>query len=531
MHPTIRSDIERVSQPLLLQVPKQHDFSNPAVELNPKRLAAWLKELPLLNLSLSAKALLEALVPTNLQPMPVKTRLRLLELYRETLVAIFDSLDEQALRSQPIAPQQRVLAREHGAALYRELAIGYKLVVRELYAQDPSRQPLWHPALYRTMEATSLMLLDCFRSYQAPPTFAYLELHQLHVLAEATGLLETPPQLDKQPLAEHGVSALYQQLLMLSIADPYHLPAGAAVKLYGLLAQYAPNARLLPYQEQGPVGCYVVERGGDSPPVACAKAQSGYDLEQPVILDLRPALQAVSKRLAALRTEQQSQPNDETRLLALLAPQLQQPRQRQAPRRETSRQAWIGFGIEAIHHFVARGPRALADAISDAQADMQVHELQHADARPHALEPWKIVNESVSGYLLSSKQRWHGEPRVGDAVAVITPSRDPEQPRLAVAVVRWMRAARNQTVEMGIELIPGNVRAVTCETEAGSHPALLFSSVPALHLPASVVAPHGSYVAGQALRIRTGNRASALRMGAALKQTAYVDQFDFETAG
>lgn len=518
-----------MTRTLILQVPKQHDFSNPAVELNPKRLGSWLTELPLLNLSLSAKSLLDALMPTNLQPMPAKTRMRLLELYRQTIVAIFDALDEEALRSQPISPAQRALAREHGAALCRELANGYKLLVRELHGQDPKRQPLWHPALYRAMEAAALTLLDCYRSYQVPPSFAYLELHQLHVLAEDSGLLDAPVQLEKQRLSETGIGSLYQRILMLSVTDPYHLPAGTAVKLFAMLEPLAPHARIQPYQDNGPAGCYVVERGGDSPPIPCARAQSDYELEQPVLLDLRPALKAAAQTLAQMRAGNEGD-DERMRLLAILAPQLEAPRQRQAPRRDTRRQAWISFGIDAIHHYTSHGARYIAKSIAESQADIQVRDLAHEDEQSYVLDAWQIVNESVTGYLLSSAGQWHGEAPVGNLVAVVTPSRDPNEPRLAVAVVRWMRAGRNQTVEMGIELLPGNVRAVHCERDQQSGPALLFSSVPALRLPATVVTAKGLYQPGANLRIRTGNRSSTIRAGQCLKETPHLDQFDFEAA-
>lgn len=517
-----------MSQALILQVPKQHDFSNPAVELNPKRLAAWLEELPLLNLSLSAKSLLEALAPTNLQPMPAKTRVRLLELYRATILSLFDGLDEQALRSQPSSPKQRQLARDHGAALCRELANGYKLLVRELHGQDPKRQPLWHPALYRAMEATALTLLDCFRSYQAAPTFAYLELHQLHMLAESADLLQTSVNLEREVLSEYGIGALYQQILMLSVTDPYHLPAGTAVKLFRLLEPFAAQARVLPYQEQGPAGCYLVDRGGDSPPVPCARARSDYGLEQPVLLDLRPALQAAANALAQVR-ERNDGDDERMRLLAILAPQLEAPRQRQAPRREIRREAWVGFGIDTVHHYASRGPRYMAEAMAECQADIQVRDLSHEGEDTFALDAWQIVNESVSGYLLSSARPWHGEPPVGDLVAVITSTRDPNAPRLAVAVVRWMRAGRNRTVEMGIELIPGNVRAIQCEHGDRALPALLFAEVPALRLPATIIASKGLHVPGDALQIRLGNRTSTVRTGERLKETACMDQFEFQS--
>lgn len=519
-----------MNQPLLLQVPKQHEFHNPAVELNPKRLAAWLNELPLLNLGRSAKALLEGLSANNLQPMPAKTRMRLLELYRETFVAIFDGLDDQALRGQPLAPEQRSLARQSGAALCRELANGYKLLVRELHGQDPRRQPLLHPALYRALEAVALTLLDAFRSYQVAPTFAYLELHQLHLLGEEFGLLQAPVQLEKRRLSDTGMGALYQRLLMLSVTDPYHLPAGAALKLYRLLETFAAHAQLRAYEGIAPAGCYIVERGGDSPPIAAARAHSDYGFEQPAVLDLRPALELVLQRLAKLRAQHPAE-DEQSRLLSLLTPQLEPPRQRQAPRRVSRRAAWVSFGIEAVHHYLSRGARYIAQAMADSDNAVQVRDIGSEDDAAHALEPWQIVNESVSGYLLASASRWQGEPRVGDAVAVVTASKDPNEPRLAVAVVRWMRAGRNQTVEMGIELIPGNVRAVQCESDVGTGPALLFSSVPALRLPASLVTPKGSHQADRPLRLRSGNRISSIQVGALMQATAYVEQFNFEPAG
>ncbi len=507
-------------QTLLLQVPKQHDFRNPAVELNPKRVDAWLKELPLLNLSQTAKALLDALAPANLQPMPAKTRVRLLELYRRTFVEIFDGLDEQALRSQPITPSQRATARDCGAALCRELANGYKLLIRELHSHAPQREPLLHVSLFRAMEATVLTLLDSYRNHQVAPTFAYLELHQLHMLSEQLGLLQQPVQLDKEVLSETGIGPLYRRVLMLSVADPYRLPDGTASKLYQLLAPLAPAVEIHPYQEDGPAGCYVVDRGSDGPPVPCAHAHSEYGYESAVLLDLRPALQRASE---ALQGDEESM-----RLLTLIAPQLQQSRQRRAPRRETRRETWIAFGVESIHYYVSRGSGFIADAIAESQADIQVRDLE-SDAEPsYILEPWHIVNESVSGYLLASQGRRHGDARVGDAVAVITATKDPRGPRLAVALVRWMRAGRDHTIEMGIELVPGNPRAVHCEHEGTSVPALLFPSVPALRLPANVVVPTGTLLTGARIAIRTGNRSATVRVGSAMNETTCLQQFDFE---
>jgi len=515
-----------VNEPLLLLVPEQHDYRNPVVELNPKRLGRWLKQLPLVNLCSSLEQVLDALAPCNLQAMAGKNRIRLLELYRDTFGLLFDAADEQHLSKLPISPDQRERARELTAALCAELAIGYKILVREcLRSQAPAGEPLLAPALYRAAEATALGLLHSYRTYQPSPAYAYLELHRLYGLAERTGVADAPVIFEKQLLSEAGIGAEYRRILMLAVADPYRFGAGAAARLFPLLARYAPLCRLEPWQPgTHPDGCFVIDRGADSAPRAAALGEPGYDYEDPMLFDIRPALDAIAESLAGLSEDS---PEDE-RMLQLLVPDLQRKRIRHAPRRDVRREAWVTFGIASVHFFLERGPAHLSEAIRAAGTGFQVLDLEAEADAGHGVEPWVVVNESVSGYLLASRNRWEGEPRVGEIVGAAIPGANSTQPRLTVAAVRWMRAARDQRVEMGVEIVPGIPRAIRCTDAAGrSLGGLFFPSAPALQLPATLVLPKGIYRPGAAIGIQTEERTLQVRAGDLVAETPCFDRFDF----
>jgi len=514
-----------VHEPLFSNLPEQHDYRNPVVELSPKRLARWLNELPVMNLCACLDQVLEALRPCNLQAMPDKNRMRLLGLYRDTFVLLFDAVDDEQLARQPISSEQRQAARSQAAALCAELASGYTILVRECLRSDaPARQPLLIPALYRALEITAVGLLHSYRSYQPPPPFAYVQLHGLYAVAERTGIHQAPVTLERRSLAEDTIGAHYRQILMLAVSDPYRFGVGAAARLFPLLAPYAPMCLLGPYgSAEAEAGCYVIDRGADSAPTPADRADAGRPFEDPLLLDIRPALDGIAKALSTSEGD-----TEHASLLQSLLPGSETKRVRQAPRREVQREAWVTFGIAAVHHFLRGGPGPIAEAIRTAGAAFQVRDLDGDTDPEHEFEPWAVINESVSGYLLASRNQWLGEARVGDVVGVSL-SNASGQPRLTAAAVRWMRAARDRRVEMGVEIIPGTARPVRCSGDNSELvAALFFPSAPALQLAATLVLPKGIYRPGAVVGVQTGERMLQVRAGDIVSATDCFDRFDFE---
>ncbi|MGD8672692.1 MAG: hypothetical protein PVH86_05200, partial [Thiogranum sp.] len=93
---------------LLLTTPEQHDFQDPTLELNEKKLQRWLTGLPVLNASESLRLMLNALEPLNEQRLDVDKRLSLLGIYQATFQRLYATAEPERLRQQPLSRQQRL---------------------------------------------------------------------------------------------------------------------------------------------------------------------------------------------------------------------------------------------------------------------------------------------------------------------------------------------------------------------------------------------------------------------------------------
>ena len=81
--------------PLTLNTADQHDFQDPTLELNEKRLNNWLVSLPVLDTGGSWRTVLVALEPLNEQRLECDKRLRLLKLYSATVRRLYEAAEPQ----------------------------------------------------------------------------------------------------------------------------------------------------------------------------------------------------------------------------------------------------------------------------------------------------------------------------------------------------------------------------------------------------------------------------------------------------
>lgn len=526
---------------LVLQTPHQHDHSNPAVELNPKRLSQWLKELPMLNLAATLGALIDSLEPLNLEPMPPKNRLRLLELYVDPIFDLFAATADDCLLKLPMGGGQRRHIKDMMGRLCGALANGYKIIVRDAWRErlDLRKNPFVAVAAYRAMETTGIALLHAWRNYRSTPPFVYLDLHQLYRYGERHALLDLPVSHEKRSISATGMGALYRRLLLLAAIDPFHLSSGAVERLYSFLDGYADACRLL-HPEPGYEsidGGFLVDLDADSPPQPCAKISHGKEWEQPRLLDVAPCMDRLRERLEQLRGPKGavSLGSEEGRLLSLMLPELERDRQRRAERRSSQREIRMTLGLPATYYFLNKGPAFLAQQLNRSVNGMQVDEVSSAEDARHSIEPWMILNESANGYMLTSRRRWHGDARVGDVAGIVHPS--PEGGiRFILAMLRWVRTTTDQRVEIGVEVIPGTAHPVRCISAdavidgGGDLPGLFLPQVPALNLPATLIAPKRLYSRDRLIHVRTGESDMAIRAGHLVADTALFDRFEFVTA-
>lgn len=519
---------------LILQVPKQQDFENPAVELDPKKLAHWLGQLPLLNPESTARQLLISIEPFNQRPMPGDIRLALADLYRETIVRIFPTTEDTAY-----VRKTREILKENMGKIFHEIADSYKIIAKQCYRerQTPDKSSLMLKSTFRAMEMLSLELLHSFRTYHPAPMFTYLEINQLYYLAEEYQVLDTPVKFERSEAEPSCIGLLYKIIMSLAASDPFHLNKGLALKLYEYLEQYAGHCLVKPVDlgddnRKKEVGCLLTDLDGDSPPIPVHKYSSDFEIENPRIIDTRPMMEILHKRkseLSHLKTSTAAK-ELETELIKSLLPLADQQTDRQKNRNRINRPVRVAFGIEAAHDLLLVDDTGLAK-IKDSGSKTCL--LDPGDSKSPVLEPWAITNESINGHFLESKLPPEADIHVGDVISIIDkPYKQPKK-QLFTAFIRWLKHGEDKCVEIGVEIVPGNILPLKCRLAENDDDdfqhGLFISSVTALKIPATVLFPKKLYRRNQEYEIIVGEHKIIIKADFLSQDSSCFDRFIFST--
>ncbi len=256
-----------------LEVPPQND--NPAVSgfVNPARLNKWLAALPSGNATKTGQDLLAALYQVNRARLPAGARFAMLEHCRPLIHELLVSLRKHyASASLPLPEKHRPMV-ELVHSLLHELANGYKSVVlaparnaaNEPIGGGDSSSPL-APAIFRAMTYLARLLVDTYSLYAPEPKYVWLELHQLYRYAEQRQLL-TQVAVTDSPGNAATIDHAYRRIVLLALANPYHLMQGEATVVYAELEKWAPACRITPLSmNTRPKGQLYIDLEQDEPP-------------------------------------------------------------------------------------------------------------------------------------------------------------------------------------------------------------------------------------------------------------------------
>ena len=161
-----------------------------------------------------------------------------------------------------------------------ELASGFKrLLLQVLQGHKPSHPHLtW--CLYMAQHFLAHTLMRHYQHYQEPPAHLWRDSHLLYWLGEQHACLDDQVAAAFRPVAANSLRALYQQMLLMALSDPFHLTGRECAQLFSALAPVAGNARLIEWDvdddREGPLidlrlGCAYLpypEKPTDSSPHA-----------------------------------------------------------------------------------------------------------------------------------------------------------------------------------------------------------------------------------------------------------------------
>jgi len=512
---------------IALRMSTQRGTPDPDVKLECNELKHWLEGLPLLKPKSTVKQLTEAIHSTHQHELGSKQRLELLQEYRTTVLLHNPTLNQDALKRLSIKDDERVQLQSQTTMLYLTLADGYKIIIKNAFENQPSRQrkDILLP-LYHAIEVLSLTLLHCYRSYLSAPQHLYQDINQLYLLAKHTQLLDRDVETGNLSLAATTIGDLYKQIMYLGCIDPYQLPSGVAEKLYERLSRFSRFIQLSSSNTSANAGkVFANDLTQDSPPRLISKLSSTHSNEMTLLINPTVMIEKIRKEISLLETEGSalSIKNEIELLQRLNAPSQEDPL-RQSERIEKQRICKLTFGIDAINHFLNLGKQEL-EQVLDSNAD---------SFGQHLLEPWTITNESETGLSLTYQQTTRYDVRVGEIIGLLSEESIEGKRNGRIAIIRWIRSGRNNHIHVGIKFVPGNLLPAMCRLSDGPNvnntfPAIFISSQTQYGQPATLLTTKKVYQENRIMEVTIGEQPMRIKAGLLHDDSFSFDRFDFSS--
>jgi len=251
------------SNPLGLYVPAQTMATADAPYFKVREAEAWIAELPAAHVGETARLIFKAMAEINRAPMQIALRFKLLELFRKPFDYVSESLSKHYIgQSFPLSPKNKKIS-ELTRELQAELAIGYKIIINETLSKPNSRidKKMLRTAIYRAMHYLGQGLYKSYLVYTPPSGQMWLEIHHLYLFSEHNDLASDIVKDTLHPsLGSNTISALYKQIVLLSLANPYRLSQSDITKIDDKLRRWARYSKLQKLNDpNAPAGMFSID--------------------------------------------------------------------------------------------------------------------------------------------------------------------------------------------------------------------------------------------------------------------------------
>ncbi|MDX1810429.1 MAG: hypothetical protein R3240_00655 [Gammaproteobacteria bacterium] len=259
-----------IENPLGLFIPSQSIEYSDAPYLKPKEAERWIASLPTAHIGETARLIYKAMAEINRVALPAKNRFQILELFREPLEYVTESLLKHFVgQAFPLSPKTQKIA-ELTMELQWEIANGYKIIIDNRISGIGTKidDKTLLTSIYRAMNYLSANLYKSYLIYAPANNQAWLELNHLYLFAETNSLISDPV---KDPMAAPGelltISNLFKKTVLLAIANPYRLSQFDIIKVNKHLNEWARLTHLHVLENiNTPIGLFTIDLEKNTPP-------------------------------------------------------------------------------------------------------------------------------------------------------------------------------------------------------------------------------------------------------------------------
>ncbi len=554
---------------LNLIVPEMDDHIMTVVETKPGKAERWLAELPLLNPAETSHKMLSALMALNRTPLDNKTRLKLLEIYREPVARLCSKLKDEYIGQPLPLPNKSHIAAERARDLQVEMANGYKRLV--LNAMDsfkgrPSTRAMNSLALIiqRAMRYLAESLVKSYQFYAEPPENTWREIHQLCELADAYGVIDNPVEdLLNSAIPHTNVSNVYKQALLVDFSDPYHLPVKLVDLIQHYLNRWAALATLDPARPSSARNCqFLIDFRGNRAGEVMFPSEATFNEQQYRILNTVELARSIHSQLTIIQRGKKPAPDGlhqdffegeyiQDMLKRLISSWGVIPKRSFSRTSKKGNYVDVAIGIRAINHWLnggrefilssefvgpmpqqrhSVGGKYVHDTISDGK-DATLAENQTVEIDPELIyASWNIMDESAGGLAIAKDQVKHQQVRVGDIIAV----RSPESGYWEVSAIRWVKTSESGSLEIGMKRISPIARPVKLKLVSGNQvetdfmPAIMVPALGALKQKQGLLTHKGLFKPGRVLFFDDGYRLVKLNTTKLVESTPVFEHFEYD---
>jgi len=545
----------------ILRLPELKRQGRPNPYLRVKNLKNWLMTLPRIGGDTTAEQIIEQLERINLGNYPLHERIALLDTLRPLIRQFLPSLKQITKTAMLPLSAREQRAYQQIQQLLSAMATGYKLVLNDaLQLENPREhdQLLLREAIYLTLQYLTRQIVEAFLIYAPVPEGVWQEIHTLYRYAEEHELQNLPvddPYPDFSLPTHYTIDLAYKRILLLTLAEPYHMVQGEADDIYYLVSAWTGACHLRAEKSPPLESDYAVDLNSDAPPCyfVAKRLPNAHQARKIDIEEVKKRLDVHLQRLlihsldAIDHNEHQSMVERRQRdMLLRLSSAWHAELSRQQTRQPSGKKIHMAAGLSASHYYITGGHdftpaldelKLKEDEIEPA-IYLTAYEVAQDKDRFHKntkypIRPWWQFNNSESGTAICCTTNC-GEThvRVGEVVAYQDSARPASHWR--VGDIRWLKTDLKGGLEIGIMNLASSAVPIAVKALKGQgwgteyFRGLLIPKQVSLLQTRSVLIPATVYDVHSELSVSMKNRLFYIRLTSLLSTTTEFSQFTFE---
>lgn len=579
---------------LNLHLPDPELTDAAALDPAPPQLDGWLETLRTGNFEDAAERVRDVLHAYNRSTLDAAVRLAALELLRPVVRELIASLEDRFLGGTfPLRDRQRAKAL-NVASLLEECAIGYKHVLVAALSGQSSRlttADVLHAA-YHAVRFLADRLLAAYLIYAPEPPRVWGEIHRIFAWAEKSsqhGLHADRNARRSENTELYTINHAYKRIVLLYLANPYHLMGREAATVYNELDQWAHNARVLSADRvQSVEGRFYIDLAGEDPPQFALQGKAIQATATTRVFDISRLVAGINMQIKKytdpVEGEKRAGAGFRERIFRDMLQRIERAwggrRERKNEREPSKGKIIMAVGLTTSHHFISNEapfiperdevrfhrPDGIKSALTLMPVDHEPWKIKdsidkldtgvttvrtsqfdgaedlwekiyatkaRANAKMDDVEPeftaqlWDQFNNSNGGLGVECDGRGK-RVRVGDIV--VMKQANNINAEWQAAIVRWLRDQENDRLGIGLMLMTGAVYAVAVRSigGVGSGGEYFRSLLLRNGSTKTLLLPCSIYDIGTCLVVNTGRMLSYAKLTNVRETTTTFAHFDYE---